>query len=363
MTETVSGRAGLERLLALEMSDRAGLDEDAVDRLVARGVETVAGFVGLAQGSPAAVGEELGVDPEALVELVAAAAEEFLTPEERGALIDWQAPDAALAEEDLAGPALLEWRENQTLTLEGESLAEDLDQSLVPRKALEPLPPIRDQGGRFTCTAFATVAVLEVQLLLQGLELDLSEQFLYWRTKNNDVGIYPDTPFSLLRFAFGSAVTGGVCLDHLWPYHLDYRGYVQERNTGPTDPQAVPDAATRRMEDVESFTGTAVVNDARRSLARHKPVAVTLRVAPPFLRNGAFRLGEPIPLPSSQEVAAGLRLHSVALVGYHDGPGLGGGYFRLRNSIGSSWGKGGYGLLPYAYLRSYGVEAWTGRPA
>lgn len=62
MTATVSGRPALQRLLELEASVRAGLGEDAIDRLVARGVETVAGFVGLAESSAAAILDELGGD-------------------------------------------------------------------------------------------------------------------------------------------------------------------------------------------------------------------------------------------------------------------------------------------------------------
>ena len=60
-------------------------------------------------------------------------------------------------------------------------------------------------------------------------------------------------------------------------------------------------------------------------------------------------------VPPPNEVSDG---HSIAFVGYEDNPKLnGGGAFRFRNSWGSQWGQGGYGLMSYAYARAYANDA------
>ena len=43
--------------------------------------------------------------------------------------------------------------------------------------------PIRDQGPRATCAAFAGVRAVEILLAQHKLEKDLSEQYLYWASK------------------------------------------------------------------------------------------------------------------------------------------------------------------------------------
>jgi hypothetical protein len=56
-------------------------------------------------------------------------------------------------------------------------------------------------------------------------------------------------------------------------------------------------------------------------------------------------------LPPANRVEDG---HSIAFVGYEDDASEpGGGIFRIRNSWGPQWGKGGYCILSYAYVRAY----------
>lgn len=363
MSETVSGRDHLERLLELEVAQHANLTAVAIRGLVARGVDSVAGFLGVAESAPADLADELQIEPDKLLDLAAAAAEAFLTPEERGELLRYEASSSVLGEGQLPLDTLSGRGEAEALAFPPPPPPEPLDSSLPSSVFLEPLPPIRDQGDRFTCTAFATVAVLEAQLYQLGQAMDLSEQFLYWRTKKLDVGKFPNAPHSLLSIAFAAAQGAGVCLEGLWRYDPKYRGVKKERGAQPHNPQVVAkDAAGRKMVQLESFSGAQMINSSRQAIATGQPVAVTLRVTIGFLSNSAFSLGEPIPLPSDQELSQRKRFHSATLVGYNDGAGLGGGYFRLRNSMGPGWGKDGYALLPYEYLSLYGLEAWTGVP-
>ncbi|MDP9017599.1 MAG: hypothetical protein M3N19_04700 [Candidatus Eremiobacteraeota bacterium] len=60
-------------------------------------------------------------------------------------------------------------------------------------------------------------------------------------------------------------------------------------------------------------------------------------------------------LPSAQDTLLGG--HAVTAVGYDDGQQT----FRIRNSIGATWGMKGYFTLPYAFLESRHLadDFWT----
>ena len=54
--------------------------------------------------------------------------------------------------------------------------------------------------------------------------------------------------------------------------------------------------------------------------------------------------------------------HAIVFVGYDDqlldeSTSHVKGYFKFRNSWGESWGKSGYGYLPYAYIQ-YCFDSW-----
>src|SRR5262249_43859301 len=82
------------------------------------------------------------------------------------------------------------------------------------------------------------------------------------------------------------------------------------------------------------------------ALAAGHPVACGLRW--PKSSDGDDRL---IQVPPANKVEDG---HSIAFVGYENDPSVpGGGFFRIRNSWGPKWGNNGYGVMPYAYVRTY----------
>jgi len=49
--------------------------------------------------------------------------------------------------------------------------------------------------------------------------------------------------------------------------------------------------------------------------------------------------------------------HAICVVGYDDKTQL----FKFKNSWGKSWGRKGYGFLPYEYLRKYSMDNWSGK--
>jgi C1A family cysteine protease len=68
-------------------------------------------------------------------------------------------------------------------------------------------------------------------------------------------------------------------------------------------------------------------------------------------------------VPIAREIPD-LNGHAITLVGYADDPDYaGGGYFIVRNSWDSRWGKDsvfgpGYGTIPYRFISKYNWEAW-----
>ena len=87
------------------------------------------------------------------------------------------------------------------------------------------------------------------------------------------------------------------------------------------------------------------LTEIKRAIAAGHPVACGLR----WPKN--LKGSELLDVPTANQVFDG---HSVALVGYEEGPGKpGGGVFQFRNSFGPNWGNQGYGTMSYAYTKAY----------
>jgi hypothetical protein len=226
------------------------------------------------------------------------------------------------------------------------------------------MPPVRDQANRGTCVAHAAVAAMEYYLITAGLAkrdtVDLSEQFLYWNCKSNDGD--PNGEGTFLSFAMPLLFSDGCCLESVWPYNPSPTPGSESQ--GPPPGGAKQDAATRKAPGTRKLSAQSV-QEIKDALARNCCVAVSVVVfdenwMPPEIRSsGAVTL--PIPGGISNEG------HAICLVGYQDldgEPELGGGQFILRNSWDSYWGVHcdfgtGYGTIPYGYLTTYGMEAYS----
>src|SRR5262249_42845494 len=100
-------------------------------------------------------------------------------------------------------------------------------------------------------------------------------------------------------------------------------------------------------------------------LAANRCVAVSVPVYPVCWLPDEIRSTGEITMPPEGELTN--EGHAVCLVGYEDlagEPELGGGRFLLRNSWDSLWGVNcefgtGYGTIPYAYISTYGMEAYS----
>jgi len=220
------------------------------------------------------------------------------------------------------------------------------------------MPPIRDQGDRWTCVAFATCALMEYAYCVAGKPgLDFSEQFHYWDTKCNDpdgyltLGTYPDISFSRITIA-------GVCKEPTWLYDM----VSDPPQNAPEGPAGRPEAAGFRVPTSVSINNYRDVPTLKNYLTNGSLIAIAIPVyswATNPATHDTGNIGMPLPGETSN---AG---HAIVLVGYADDPAYpGGGYFILRNSYGTQWGSqcpygAGYGTIPYQYISLYNYSAFV----
>ncbi len=220
-------------------------------------------------------------------------------------------------------------------------------------RAARPLPAqvdfsqlctIRDQGPEGACTGFGETGQYQVARAVAGLPpkgLLFSPQFLYFLEGQREGHPGQDT---------GAVPTDGLAiLEHIGvaPESLD--PYVPGR-IAPPSARALAAAAGYRIKSwsavsrVAPASPRAALLPVLRLLAQRKPINVAISVYQSFENapNGV------IPMPGPDETLLGG--HDLYLVGYKDDPAFpGGGYVKAANSWGTTWGQGGFALIPYAF--------------
>ena len=233
--------------------------------------------------------------------------------------------------------------------------------------------PVRDQGMRGTCVAFASVALRE---FIEGGSVDLSEQFLYWACKEMD-GIAGAGTF--IRTAMAALDRYGACRGATWQYNPQQDN--DNEGQGPPPPAAMDEAPHFRMQHTRSvepslvehykqiLAGAAAADrppsDATDAGGAGMPVVFATLVFPSWYMSAeTHRTGKiTLPLPGEQPYDGG---HAWCIAGYVDDPGVpGGGYFIVRNSWGAAWAPdgpeaAGHAVMPYEYVARYAVEAFSG---
>jgi len=209
----------------------------------------------------------------------------------------------------------------------------------------------RQQGNRDDCSLFAITGAVEYERArhLQKPPERLAEEFLIWAADKAS-GEPGD------QAMFWKAVAGlnafGICSEERMPY-----GPKTNAQRRPS-PQAVAEArelAERwQVEWIKRWSVDRRLSDRqlieiKRALADGHPVACGLRWPKDLKGSGLLTV------PAPNQVFDG---HSILFVGYEDSPGKpGGGAFKFRNSDGPNWGQQGYGLISYAYAKTYANDA------
>ncbi len=220
--------------------------------------------------------------------------------------------------------------------------------------------PIEDQGQIGSCTANAGVALIEYfEKRAFGNHIDASRLFLYKVTRNlmkeiGDTGAY-------LRSTMGALVLFGVPPEEYWPY-----------NSGDFDvePPAFCYSFGQNYQAIKYYrldppgtTPDVLISRIQKNLAAGLPSMFGFTVYTSI--NQAEDNGGKIPYPTAGENIEGG--HAIVAVGYDNNMKIkntfkGGietkGAFLIRNSWGTGWGDGGYGWLPYDYIKKGLAEDW-----
>ena len=203
----------------------------------------------------------------------------------------------------------------------------------------------RDQGRRGSCVAFGFVAAQEqvwrrVDRDAPDPEVRLSEQYLYWRCKEEDghpgSGTYP-------RVAAAEVVTMGACRRQTWPYDPDPG---ETEGHGPPPPGATEEARRYRVGGTADLTAGRSQREMLDSVIGcvagieawpGRVVPIGMRMHESFLGADVETYGRvPVPLPGEEVVG----YHEMVVVGYQLGDEFpGGGVLLVRNSWGTGWAR------------------------
>ncbi len=188
--------------------------------------------------------------------------------------------------------------------------------------------PIRNQGIRGTCVAFAGAALKEWQEFKDnGFKDYMSPEFIYWHRVNKpDEGMYVR---DLLKILTGR----GCCPEYIFPYNV-----LKDAEKIPGDSQIIA-----KEYRVKSYARIQTIDGLKTALAIDGPCLISLdvysEIRPKFWRK-------------PREDAKKLGGHAVAVVGYNDKG------FILRNSWGVLWNLNGYVTFPYGDF-DQAKEIWT----
>lgn len=218
------------------------------------------------------------------------------------------------------------------------------------------LPPPQNQGKRSTCVAFALAAMYQHA---SGDNSDLSEQFIYWASKERDGvpphirGTRPDAALAALRDL-------GVCAEATWPYVVEQK--AGSEGQGPPPEAALVEATRRRISGFTSLPPKDV-RQLQATLAKGQMILLGMPVTEHWVDAWQSRTLGRVRKPLPGE--APLEGHALCAVGYRsDQAAPGGGYFIVRNSWGIGWATenpdgAGYCHLPYRLVYENNIVALT----
>lgn len=220
------------------------------------------------------------------------------------------------------------------------SVAAEYLQALPPQVDLRnsyQFPAPYDQGKLGSCTANAIAAALQVDEIKQAetSPFEPSRLFIYYNERAIEHTASTDSG-ARIRDGIKSVAKTGYCPEAIWPY--DIANFAQRPDdTCYQEAHLYHALAYKRvLQSLSQMKGCLAAGD---------PFVAGFSVYDSIRNPDVTKTGA-IPLPQQGESLLGG--HAILIIGYDDTSQV----FILRNSWGETWGDGGYGTLPYAYLSS-----------
>jgi len=221
--------------------------------------------------------------------------------------------------------------------------------------------PVEDQGSLKSCTAMAGIALMEYFVNRSlGKYTNLSPLFLY-KVAQKQLNLTGDVGASL-RETMKAMALHGVPPESVWEYDP---AKVNEEPPPFCYSYAQNYQALKYFRlDYAGISSEALLLQIKAVLSAGFPAMFGFTIYTSAYEDGNAKQGW-IPFPDAQrdKVKGG---HAVVAVGYDDyklmpradrtGDTLGA--FLIRNCWGKEWGKGGYGWLPYDYVRQGLTYDW-----
>tara|TARA_Y100001970_G_scaffold206712_1_gene251742 strand:+ start:11100 stop:12098 length:999 start_codon:yes stop_codon:yes gene_type:complete len=204
--------------------------------------------------------------------------------------------------------------------------------SMIDYRNTEQLSSVKFQGSCGTCVAFAAIGVQESEYLKHGIDIDLSEKYLYFCNSNRDC----NDGWNLHSVTY-TLLTNGVVSEHTCPYNS--LAFICHESCQNNNKYKITN-----YKYIDNFY------DMRKWLHENGTLLTRVNVYSDlyYYRHGIY----------SRETDNYRGAHALAVVGYNDIEQ----YWIAKNSWGDDWGLDGYihikygesGMMPYAY--GYEVE-------
>ncbi len=192
--------------------------------------------------------------------------------------------------------------------------------------------PVKHQGACGSCWAFASMAVLEANLMIKkNLLEDLSEQFVLDCAKGKDGQKAGSCNGGWYGGVFDFFKDRGPATEDKVPYK------TKDSFCSPGAPSRVT-AKIVAWGYVRSDAGKPTVREIKEALCRYGPLAACVKVTPAFQAYVGGIFDEHASVTGDEDIN-----HAITIVGWDENKKA----FLIKNSWGTGWGENGYIWIEY----------------
>lgn len=193
---------------------------------------------------------------------------------------------------------------------------------------------VKDQGILSSCTAFPVAAIYEFAAKQNNKNVDISELFIYYNTRDLRGDLNEDSGATLLE-AINSVKEKGACLTKNYPYSIENFSKTPSETAFTEGQHQIVEKACRV---------NIAEKDFKHAISSGHPIIIGLKLFKSFYPKNKSAV---VPYPSAKEANCESHgNHAMLIVGFNDEEKL----FKVRNSWGPTFGENGYCYIPYDYI-------------